>query len=464
MDDGYGDYYSLTKYAIKGDFKYDKKGYYKSGSAEKWSAQDLVTPDQDFKKDIKSWFYIKDEPIGSLTGLQLVLSGTDIKYSPISPPWKQLNGIDQISNEYGEWAKFYKQDNSPWYLDPFSGDYITSGNSSAGSAYEQYYTDLTSGDAALTSKKMKWDKLTDFASVGADFYNAVKWDYVNISKLQKYQSKDAIDWTLVAFDEFEANQYKQTNWSQVSVSSFTSFEYTEIDWGQVSYSGKKSITKASGLDWTQVNFNQIFASPKAYKKISWSEVSFSSFSSADYQDIQWDKVAFKGKKSVSYSALDWSKINFNQFEKKNYKQVNWKEAQTTQLTDSQYSAINWSLVALKGKKSANYSKLNWSKVINNDSFSAKAAKKVDWNQISASSLDSTALSKLQDDAFSGKNKKLTAWLDANNSITGSGAQNGVSFASIGQLQAPGAVMSVQDNTGGSTEVLLAAVEKQPTLV
>ena len=459
-----GDYYNFTKYVLLGNFEYDTNGIYKSGTVDKWSAQDLISKDSKFKTNIKSWFYETQEININLTSKEVFLVGSQSKYSPIIPPWDQLNASENILTEYGEWESFYQIDQSPWFKDPFSGDYITSSSKSTANLTDQYYAALTSGDATITSKKMPWAKLTDFNTASDDFYDALEWSAVNMKSLQKYQAT-SIDWTLVGFSSFETKQYKQTDWSQVTVSSFTSSEYTEIDWGKVSYSGKKSITKASGLDWTQVNFDQVFSSKKAYKKISWSEVSFSSFSSADYSEIQWDKVAFKGKKSVSYSALDWSQVDFQDFTKKNFKKVNWKEAQTNQLTASQYSAINWSYVALKGKKSADYSKLDWSKVITNDTFSAKAAKKVDWNQLTYSALDSAALAKLKQDAFSGKNKKLTAWLDANTtSTTGSGSQSGISFAGIAQPQSAGDLTTGQESGGSAAQVLLAAVEQQPVLI
>ena len=105
-------------------------------------------------------------------------------------------------------------------------------------------------------------------------------------------------------------------------------------------------------------------------------------------------------------------------------------------------------------------------VITNDTFSAKAAKKVDWKQLSYSSLDSDALAKLQDDDFSsGKNKKLNKWLaDNTNPTTGSGSQSGISFAGIAQPQAAGGLNTPQEISGSTAQVLLAAVEKQPVLI
>ena len=87
------------------------------------------------------------------------------------------------------------------------------------------------------------------------------------------------------------------------------------------------------------------------------------------------------------------------------------------------------------QKSAHYSNLDWSKVDANDVFSAKAAEKVDWTQISASSLDLADIAKLRHDAFFGKNKKLSAWLHANTTSTiGRGSHNEFSFAGIAQQQ------------------------------
>ena len=87
------------------------------------------------------------------------------------------------------------------------------------------------------------------------------------------------------------------------------------------------------------------------------------------------------------------------------------------------------------QKSAHYSNLDWSKVDANDVFSAALAEKVDWTQISASSLGLADIAKLRHDAFSGKNKKLSAWLHANTtSTTGRGSHNGFSFAGIAQQQ------------------------------
>ena len=117
------------------------------------------------------------------------------------------------------------------------------------------------------------------------------------------------------------------------------------------------------------------------------------------------------------------------------------------------------------QKSAHYSNLDWSKVDANDVFSAKAAEKVDWTQISASSLDLADIAKLRHDAFSGKNKKLTAWLDTNTtSTTGSGSQSGISFAGIAQPQAAGGLTSEQGTSGSTAQVLLAAVESQVPVV
>ena len=111
------------------------------------------------------------------------------------------------------------------------------------------------------------------------------------------------------------------------------------------------------------------------------------------------------------------------------------------------------------QKSAHYSNLDWTKVDANDVFSAKAAEKVDWTQVSAFSLDLADIAKLRHDAFSGKNKKLSAWLHANTtSTTGSGSGNGLSFAGIAQPQAAGDFTTGQES-GGSVGVLLAAVEK-----
>ena len=91
-------------------------------------------------------------------------------------------------------SKFSKYFPEGWESSPFSNNLITSSPTKSKDAnispslYDAYYSDLTSGNAALitkTSKKMPWKTLQDFSSVDSSFYSALEWSAVNMKSLQK---------------------------------------------------------------------------------------------------------------------------------------------------------------------------------------------------------------------------------------------------------------------------------------
>jgi len=377
------DQYSLTKYSIVGSFEYDKNGYYKSGKVEKWSVQDIFSSNPTFDSELTSAFYQNSEGGLKISGKQLLFAGTDKKLTPFYLP-KELTHADGVDDNYGEWVGFYKLNNISWYKTPFEGDYIKD----TFSLYNQYYSALTSGNAALTSKDINWKTFSDFSSADSSFYSALEWSSVNISNLQKFQGS-AIDWNKVQYSEFSSKQYKQINWSQVPISSFTSDQYQAIDWGQVSYRGSKSISY-SQVSWSKVDFGDF--SIKTFKQVDWSQVKTSDLTSEQYAEIKWGSVSFSGKTSINYSSLDWSQvITASGFNAAAYKSVNWGQVDFGDFKQQTFAITNWNQVNFKQLSVSQYQAINWNE-INLGALSTKTYQAIDWKKVNVAAFDSDSIS------------------------------------------------------------------------
>jgi len=372
-----------TRFTYLGEFKYNDAGALNSA---------------------KLSFYAFQSYASSLYAYKINNSMTFSSLSSLDDYIKNITSSDGSLTDTNKFAKYFKEN---WYANPFGQDLLPNSNNNTGvstatqiaSAYDKYYSALTSGDAALTSKTINWKTFSDFSSVDSSFYSALEWGSVNISNLQKFQSS-AIDWNQVQYSEFSSTQYKQTNWSQVSVSSFTSVQYQAIDWGQVNY---------------------------------------------------------RGSKSISYSEVSWSQVDFGDFSIQTFKKVDWSQVKTADLTEQQYSEINWGQVSFKGSKAPSLSNLDLSLVVGSSTFSQKAAKQIDWTQVSADDLSASALSKLSGLGVKKKGVNVAELLKP-------GTQSKeLSFAGVGQAQA-GALTTGLESSGSSAQVLLATVEMQQALV
>jgi len=252
-----------------------------------------------------------------------------------------------------------------------------------------------------------------------------------------------------------AHATKLINWG--TLSSYGSLEektYSLIDWSMVDIKGLQGA-KLTTFQWSKVDYSML--TTKQYKQIDWSQVNTETLTESNYKSINWGLVEFVGKKSVLYSKLDWSKVGFDEFSAQLHKKIDWSKVQTADLTAEQYSDINWSQVKFKGSKAPSLSSLDLSLVINASSFSQKAAKQIDWTQVSADDLSASALSKLSGLGVKKKGVNVAELLKP-------GTQSKeLSFAGVGQAQA-GALTTGLEDSGSGAQVLLAAVEKQPVLV
>ena len=319
---------SPTKIVYMGDFSYSEDGGFEGG---KINASQMIAINGSTNTSI-SYYAKYQDPIK--------VSANSF-YGPGQDELAEVQ-VTPVSGFLDSFSKYFPKG---WQENPFGLNVINDPSEKLGSqtpittsssSYDKYYSDLTSGNASLTSKKINWKTFSDFSSADSSFYSALEWGSVNINKLQKFQGS-SIDWTQVQYSEFSTKQYKQTNWSQVSISSFTSEQYQAIDWGRVNY---------------------------------------------------------RGAKSISYSQVSWSEVDFGDFSVKTFKKVDWSKVQTADLTTEQYSDINWSQVKFKGSKAPTLSDLDLSLVIGSSSFSKKTAKQIDWSTVSTDDISSSALSKL----------------------------------------------------------------------
>jgi len=317
-------------------------------------------------------------------------------------------------------------------------DYSTSGSSSkdatsntaysTGTAYDKYYSALTSGNASLVSKKINWKEL-DISTATSDFYQALDWKSVNMSLLQKFQSS-GINWGKVQYQEFSVAQYTQTNWSLVNISQLSDTNYDSIDWGRVAYKGTKSINY-SQLSWSKVDFGDF--SVATFKQVDWSQVKTSDLTSEQYSEIKWGSVSFSGKTSINYSSLDWSQvITASGFNAAAYKSVNWAQVDFADFKQQTFATTNWNQVNFKQLSASQYQAINWNE-INLGALSTKTYKSIDWKKVNVAAFDAESISTAKWSLMKGVTKPTAAAkpAEADFSFLGATTATGSSAALMG---------------------------------
>jgi len=264
---------------------------------------------------------------------------------------------------------------------------IVSTSDSSVSAYDKYYSALTSGNASTVSKQINWKEL-DISTATTDFYQALDWKSVNMSLLQKFQSS-GINWGKVQYQEFSVTQYTQTNWSQVDISQLSDANYDSIDWGRVAYKGTKSVNY-SQLSWSKVDFGDF--SIATFKQVDWSQVKTSELTSEQYSEIKWGSVSFSGKTSINYASLDWSQvITASGFNAAAYKSVNWAQVDFSDFKQQTFATTNWNQVNFKQLSTSQYQAINWNE-INLGALSTKTYQAIDWKKVNVAAFDSESIS------------------------------------------------------------------------
>jgi len=263
---------------------------------------------------------------------------------------------------------------------------IVSTSDSSVSAYDKYYSALTSGNASTVSKQINWKEL-DISTATTDFYQALDWKSVNMGLLQKFQNS-GINWSNVQYQEFSVAQYTQTNWSQVDISQLSDANYDSIDWGRVAYKGTKSI-KYSQLSWSKVDFGDF--SIATFKQVDWSQVKTSDLTSEQYSAIKWGSVSFSGNTSINYSSLDWSQvITASGFNAAAYKSVNWGKVDFGDFKQQTFASTKWNQVNFKQLSASQYQAINWNE-INLGALSTKTYKAIDWKKVNVAAFDADSI-------------------------------------------------------------------------
>jgi len=366
---------SITKTVYFGNFQYNSKGV-----LEKTILYKLVSETSGINQYGEAYNQIdvgEKKDGADLDYTKLVLKGSYYPYIDIKSFNKSDASFAQIKQQYAIYLP------EGWQQKPWGANILSD---SSVSAYDKYYSALTSGNALTVSKQINWKEL-DISTATTDFYQALDWKSVNMSLLQKYQNS-GINWSNVQYQEFSVAQYTQTNWSQVNISQLSDTNYDSIDWGRVAYKGANSVNY-SQLDWSKVDFGDF--SIATFKQVDWSQVKTSELTSEQYSEIKWGSVSFSGKTSINYSSLDWSQvITASGFNAAAYKSVNWGQVDFGDFKQQTFASTNWNQVNFKQLSTSQYQAINWNE-INLGALTTKTYKAIDWKKVNVAAFDAESV-------------------------------------------------------------------------
>jgi len=403
---------SPTRFTYLGEFKYNDGGLLNSATISSYAFQSST---------------------GSLYAYKLNKPMLFSSLASFDEYIKNSTSKDGSTTDTSKFSKYFKEN---WYANPFGQNLLPNSNNSTGvvtatgitSAYDKYYSALTSGNASLISKQINWKEL-DISTATTDFYQALDWKSVNMSLLQKFQSS-GINWSKVQYQEFSVTQYTQTNWSQVNTSQLTDSNYANIDWGRVAYKGTKSINY-SQLSWSKVDFGDF--SVATFKQVDWSQVKTSELTSEQYSEIKWGSVSFSGKTSINYSSLDWSQvITASGFNAAAYKSVNWGKVDFGDFKQQTFASTNWNQVNFKQLSASQYQAINWNE-INLGALSTKTYKAIDWKKVDVAAFDADSIASAKWGLMKGVSKPTVSAkpAEADLSFLGVTAPAGTTAALVG---------------------------------